>query len=1294
MPARPERGKGRRKAKPPRAGEREAEGESDGEQSSSEAEGGGAFDLNRLETGGEGEDEDEAPQFLGDPLLYSHDAAESTSARRMMVFRGSVAGHSAVVLLDLGANANFVSDRWARSRGLRERPMTTATEVTTATGKTHAATTQLDSTEVRVVGSIHRSSLIVVPLSTYDVILGTPWFKATRPQFDWAQWTCNGHAVYSQGGRSVGHPGRGARRLQSMAIGTAHQAVMGRLAEKYREVFAAKLPPRSTVQRAGALTHSFVMQDGARPTVDGERRKSPEELRLSREMVAEGEAAGLIEPSTSEWCSQLVMVVKKDQHGKPTGKPRFAVDYRRVNAMMKKDAHPLPLPEVMFAQLKGATIFSKLDLTKGFYQIALAPECREQLAFATPDGLRQWTVMPFGIANAPATFQREMQRVLRGRLDKSVMVYIDDILVFSRDAEEHAGHVEWVLSQLKLNGYYANPDKCEFFQERVHFLGHVISADGVAVQQHKVDAVAEWPQPQSVSDVRRYLGLTGYYRRFVQGYAAITAPLSDLTRKDTPFVWGQREEAAFVRLKAALASAPVLATPDNAKPYTLHTDASGYAVGATLSQRNAEGVLQPVAFLSKKMNGAQRNYPVHEWELLAIVEALKAWRCFLYGAATPIDIFTDHHSLQWINTQPNLSARQSRWVEQLQDYSFKVQHLKGADNGAADALSRRADHEAAHAAEAEARLRAGDTEVVQSRLRLETAALTRSRTGASAAASEKEARAVDDRVSDAEEVPASSGAPGPSVRGSSHVVAASLMDDIRRVALTDVDYYVPLLSRAEHLGLVVRHGLVYSPGGLLYIPKDKDVRATLVREVHDAPTGGHLGREKTYRRLTAAVYWQGVYEDVRDYVRSCVSCGQNKAGNRTASDFLHPLPIPARRWETISMDFVGPLPKTSKGHDFLLTVVDKFSKMVHLIPCTQKVTASDVAQLVYDGVVRLHGFPERILSDRDSRFTSHFWRALWKLTGTRLAMSTSYHPQTDGQTENVNRVAQDILRAYVREDRKDWDRYLTATEIAINSSRHASTGYTPYFLNHNQEVRLPFGLALREKTTAAMVPAAAKAMDEMQANDETARSRMAKAQAQQEKAANRHRRVEVYEVGQQVMMNTSHLAGYKHKLACRFVGPFRVVEVGVGTVRLELPSDMKVHDRVNVDKVKRYCPSVGEWPGRSQESRPLPVHVSDDGQEQYEVEAILGKREGMEPPPSSPSEDPSFTVVSGRRKVKEVMVTRYLVQWMGYSTDECSWEPVANLEGAMDLVVDYERRLEAESTGRPSVMMVVVSGGV
>ena len=737
--------------------------------------------------------------------------------------------------------------------------------VTTATGRTYSATSQLMAAEVRVVGKHHKTHLVVAPLGTYDVILGTPWFSATKPQFDWDLWTCNGRSVYSKGGRSVGHPGRTNRRVLSMAIAPAHQTVMGAIAKKYSDVFATKLPPRAG--NAEAITHSFVMKEGAVPTRDGERRRSPEELRLIREMVAEGEAAGLIEDSTSEWCSQLIMVVKKDQYGVPTGKPRFAVDYRKPNALMKKDAHPLPLPEAMFAQLKGATVFSKLDLTKGFYQIALDPKCREILAFSTPDGLKQWTGMPFGTANAPATFQREMQRVFRARLDQSVLVYIDDILVFSQNADDHAEHVEWVLKQLRLNRYYANPDKCEFFQSQVNFLGHVISAGGVAVQQHKVDAVSKWPRPQCVSDVRKFLGLTGYYRRFVAGHSSIAAPLSDLTCKDTPFVWGEKEETAFVQLKSALASAPLLITPDNSKPYVLHTDASGYAVGASLSQMTDRG-LQPVAFMSKKMSDAQRNYSVHEWELMAVMEALRTWRCYLYGSATPVDIYTDHHSLQWISTQPNLSARQCRWVEQLQDYSFKIHHLAGDKNVVADALSRRSDYEAAHAEEEAARIRAGDKEAIRPRLRLVAAAIT-----------------TDDMESTSAGASAST----------STLISPSLMTDIKRLALTDEVYYRPLLTQAEQLGLTVKDGLVYSPAGLLYVPQDETLRTTLMREVHDAPTGGHLGREKTYRRLTARVYWRGVYQDVKDYVRSCVSCAQNKASNLNASDLLHPLPIPARR---------------------------------------------------------------------------------------------------------------------------------------------------------------------------------------------------------------------------------------------------------------------------------------------------------------------------------------------------------------------------------------------------------------
>ena len=1182
------------------------------------------------------------PHFLNDIFFLNTISSDGVDSHPLMVFQGTVNGHQAVILLDQGANSSFVSTAFAERTGIQQRALNNPVTVATATGRSHPVTSQLFCTDVHVAGSVTRNNLLIAPLGTYDVILGTPWYVKANPMIDWTSWTCNGRAVYSRGGRSVGRPGRNARQLLAMTVNPNYQKQMDAILVKYGSVFQPVLPKKTT--NGEALTHSFNLKDGAKPFRDGERHRCPEEIRLIREMVREGEAAGLIEDNKSEWCSQLLLVLKKDRYGKTIGH-RWCVDYRRANEVMVKDAHPLPLPPVMFSHLKGACIFSKLDFTKGFYQIGLDPACREKLAFSTPDGLKQWTVMPFGIANAPATFQREMQRILKDRLDISVMVYIDDVLIFSKDETDHKEHIEWVLEQLKKNGYYANPDKCEFYQPEVNFLGHVIKVGGIAVQQHKIDSIVNWPVPSCVKDVRSFLGITNYYHRFVAQFAHLATPLTNLTKKDTPWIWGIVEQTAFDALKQALASAPMLRTPDNSKPYTIHTDASGYAVGATLSQQDEHGDLRPVAYMSKKMNSAQLNYAVHEWELLAVIEAFKAWRCYLYGSSTPIDIYTDHHSLTYLSTQPNLSPRQSRWVEQLQDYSFKIHHLAGDKNVVADALSRRADYESAYQQEQEARHQRGALD--RPRLQLEMAGLASSSTKSNIT--------------------------------SSSIIALSVLEEIRALALTDTVYYQPLLEKAQHLGLTVKDGLLYSANGLLYIPQGGTIRATLLQEVHDAPTGGHLGREKTYVRLTQHVYWNGIYADVADYVRSCVSCSQNKARNHTAADLLRSLPIPARRWETISMDFIGPLPMTPSGYDFLLVIVDKFSKMTHLIPCTQKVTAVQVAQLVYDHVIRLHGFPESIISDRDTRFTGRFWDALWKLTGTKLQMSTSYHPQTDGQTEIVNKLVSDILRAYINEDRKDWDRHLTSVEIAINSSQHASTGYTPFYLNNSQEIRLPFSIGMSAAVDASNVPAAVDMISTMAANDETARSHMAAAQKKQKATADRHRSKATYAVGDQVMLSTEDLVAYKHKLNCRYIGPFAVLSVGFGTVTLDLPEEMRrSYPTVNVERVKLYTPSVGEWPGRQQPNRTMATDAGADGQLEYEVEAILGKQQ-----------KPEFRKdANGKVKKKggTIPVTRYLVAWTGYPASESSWERVENLENAKDLVEDFERK------AAKSLMYCSVSG--
>ncbi len=302
-------------------------------------------------------------------------------------------------------------------------------------------------------------------------------------------------------------------------------------------------------------------------------------------------------------------------------------DYRRVNDRIVGDAHPLPLPENMFAELPGSQVFSKMDLLKGFWQIPLEEDSKAILAMATPFGLYEPNYMPFGMKNAPAVFQREMQRVLRDRLGQGVMVFIDDILIHSKTVEEHEALVRWVLSRLVEEGYYAHPDKCEFFQKEVSFLGHVISGKGVAVQAHKVKAVQEWPVLTKKKEVRQFLGLANYYRKFIPEFSEIARPLTDLTHDNHPWSWGATEQTAFDTLKKRLSTADVLAHPDPTRQWIVHTDASEFAIAGVLSQKQADGTVRPVAYFSRKMSGAETKYDsIHEKELLALVKAVEHWR--------------------------------------------------------------------------------------------------------------------------------------------------------------------------------------------------------------------------------------------------------------------------------------------------------------------------------------------------------------------------------------------------------------------------------------------------------------------------------------------------------------------------------------------------------------------------------------------------------------------------------------------------------------------------------------------
>jgi hypothetical protein len=950
------------------------------------------------------------------------------------------------------------------------------------------------------------------------------------------------------------------------------------LLEQFKDVFPDDLPSGLPPRRD--IDHRIELVPGAAPPSRPTYRMSMPELDELKKQVADLLAKGFIQPSKSPFGAPVLFVKKKD------GSQRMCVDYRALNKLTIKNKYPLPRIDELLDRLQGAQYFSKIDLRNGYHQVRIADEDIHKTAFRTRYGHFEFLVLPFGLTNAPATFMHLMQQVFRPYLDEFVIVFLDDILIYSKTAEEHQQHLTKVLQVLRENQLYAKRSKCEFWKQEISFLGHVVSSQGIKMEASKVDAIVSWPRPHSVHDLRSFLGLAGYYRKFVKSFSTIAGPLGELLRKDTPFSWCERHQEAFDKLKNAITSAPILLPPDPNRPYTVITDASGFAVGAALCQDHGKG-LQACAYLSRTMAPAERNYPVHEQELLAIIHALREWRHYLLGSK--FTIITDHCSLQYLQTQPHLSARQVRWSEFLQQFDFEISYRPGKENVIADALSRRPDHKITAIGE------------------------------------------------------------------SARIMDHTILDEIRQKYQTD-----PLtknILQHGHERFAVKDGIIYNDNRI-WIPRDNALRTRLLTEQHDTPISGHLGELKTLERLQRHFYWPDMRRMVRHYVRTCVSCQQNKATNQLPAGLLQSLEIPAQQWECVTMDLITSLPKTKRGNDTIVVWVDKLTKMMHAAATPSangETKAPGMARLFFDNVVRLHGVPKKIVSDRDKRFDSNFWRCLWQLLGTKLAMSTAYHPQTDGQTERMNRTLEDILRHYVSFHHDDWDDHLTAAEIAINNSVSQSTGFSPYFLNYGRHPSFPVTSLLPASPNETV----AETMRKMHENIEIARSGMAQAQARQQQYANSRRRDVVFKEGEEVYLSTKNLPLREGiaKFTGKYTGPFKIIKViSPVAYKLAIPLDWKdnrLHDVFHISLLKRHIEAT-EFEDRPNDSRPEPlIELPPEGE--YYPECILRQRISLYHPEST---------------------YEYLVKWKGCDDSENTWEPIQSFQDEngdkSQVLIDWE----------------------
>ncbi|KAJ6808834.1 uncharacterized protein M6B38_165845 [Iris pallida] len=686
-----------------------------------------------------------------------------------------------------------------------------------------------------------------------------------------------------------------------------------RIVEEFKDVFPEELPglPPDRV-----VEFSIDLIPGAAPITKKIYPMNKEELAELNKQIKELLSKGFIQPSASPWGAPVLFVKKKD------GTLRLVIDYRALNEVTIKNKYPLPRIDQLFDQLGEARVFSKIDLRSGYHQVKVKKEDIPKTAFRTRYGHYEFLVMPFGLTNAPAIFMDLMNRVFYQYLDKFVIMFIDDILIYSKSEEEHEKHLRIVLQTLREKKLYAKLSKCEFWLDQIPFLGHIVSGEGISVDPKKVEAVKSWPTPKSVAEIRSFLGLAGYYRRFVENFSRIVEPLTRLTRKEEKFNWTEKYQAAFDELKKRLISAPILALPSGSGGYELYSDASGKGLGCVLMQHG-----RVIAYASRQLKTHERNYPTHDLELAAVVFALKLWRHYLYGER--IKIYTDHKSLKYVFTQKEINMRQRRWLELLKDFDMELTYHPGKANKVADALSRRP----------EAFFLNTPKEILEDLRKMGIEVIC------------------------------------PIIEGiwQNLQVQSSLIDRIKEAQQSDPK--LQKIWKQTEAGL--QTGIRKHPDGSLRFGdrlcvSSGDLRTKVMTEAHNSQYSIHPGSTKMYKDLRQTFWWHGMKREVARFVSRCLVCQQVKAEHQRTAGFLQPLSIPEWKWEHPTIDFVTGLPRTQRGNNAIWVIVDRLTKSARFLPFRVGQSTEVLAEMYMKQIVSQHGVPVSIVSDRDTRFTSHF----------------------------------------------------------------------------------------------------------------------------------------------------------------------------------------------------------------------------------------------------------------------------------------------------------------------------------
>ncbi len=1082
--------------------------------------------------------------------------------------------HRTQAMIDSGATGNFITSDFVKTRELPTMQHTEPYQLHMFNGQVPEdgrITRQTRPLPMNMKGGHHEEIVFdITKGANHAIVLGLPWLTKHNPVMDWKKKVLTfrgcrratdiyptqrqrskvdekGNHLCQVSPSTTADPREDANSSDT-AKGTADQQkdrgsgsstpAIPREYQRFRSLFEEE-SLETALPKHRSWDHEIPLEPGKQPTFGPIYQQSAKELAELKQYIETNEAKGFIRKSTSSAASPVLFVPKKN------GKLRLCVDYRKLNLITKKNRYPLPNIHELQDRITGAQVFTSLDL-KGAYNLIRMKEGEEwKTAFRTRYGLYEYLVMPFGLTNAPATCQSYMNHVLQRYLDDFVVVYLDDILIYSRNMEDHRRHVTLVMTALSQESLKLELEKCEFHKESLPYLGVIVGRTGVQIDPAKTKSTREWPQPTNVKEMQSFLGFANYNRRFIKDYSKISAPLSDLTKKDQEYKWEEKHTKAFKELKKCFENPPLLKTFDPEKPLRIETDASDLAIGACITQQH-EGRWHPLAYHSRKMTPAEQGYDIHDKELLAIVEAVKVWRPYVEGH-DDVEILTDHKNLISFTSTKVLNRRQVRWSETLSQYQLKINYRPGAENGRADALSRRTD--------------LMDKEVISQGI------LAMNKDGSLSPVKSQELNSTE--------------------RGS---------------------------DRSDN---------------------------QIIRDHHDDPTRGHPGVTKTIELIQRNFKIQGIRRKVEKYIQNCQKCQQNKHNTQAQYGAIQPLAATTYPWEEMSMDFVVKLPRSEflgQTYDSILVVVDRFSKYAHFLPCNESQNATQMAMLLSDRIVRYHGIPKAIISDRDKLFTSKYWKSLMEQLGVKQKMSTAFHPQTDGQTERTNKTMEQYLRIFANEEQDNWAQLLPTAQMAYNNVKSDTTGVTPFKALYGMDLPMfgihPAKIQNEDATFSAT---------EMSRVHELIKQRIEnKNISVSKRLEGKRRQFPMLQPGDKVYVSTKNMQSKQpsKKLSKLYTGPFSIKAIkGKVNFELNLPKTMRKHPVFHVSLLKpapREAPTVQE--------------TTIESDKEYQVEKILGKNsEG-----------------------------KYLIKWKGYENSENTWEPSTNLTNCQDLLQRFHQQ-----TGQP-----------